>query len=925
MSFLKYYFDLSGDLTEQATLCPFPHTTASGMTYYESNPSAHVNIEKGLFHCKVCGKGYNERELIRQLLGTTLTAAIKIQRAFKNEEDLVVWNNSVTLSESSRQLAASFRISDAVMTELHLGSNTDGTIMFPAFMFDKLVDIRTYNPNHIPKAKSRRGAFAGMIIPYDLWRITDKTRWTLVCAGEKDMAVARSHGFNAITITGGELALPIFMNEFRGRNVAIVYDNDDAGKAGAIKLAATLKPIANMVKNVTLFHEVCNVTKEDITDYFNKYHMHREDLIRCLELTPEFVIPDGYMDDHRPLVTLFKASSPTYLNRLIRSNIQVVATSEQTFEIPIAAVAEKYRESDDGQDTMYAGELREWDLEEHNIQDVLYLMDHRLKEPDIRKNMLNQLLKVPLKERYVRLNSNIAAQVVHKAYVTDMFESGDDSTVSMEYLVYSIGHKLESGKKYTVTYKLTPNPHNGQELVMIVLEATQANDSVSNFKITDSVVAHLNVFTSMQGTVETKVAEMVQRVKGLLGYNGNDMLIRSLDLAYHTPLQFKLGRFTERAYLDTILVGESRVGKSSTAQALLSTYKLGMFTSLAGNSATVAGLIGGSNKTSSGFQTRAGLIPQNHRGLVIFEEFGKCNSNIVKELTDIRSSNEVRIARVSGSITLPAMVRMISLSNVKANGHDIKPIASYPNGISVIAELVGTAEDIARYDMMLVLSDKGNMTIDPFWEPMAPFETEAYMDRVRWVWSRGPEQVIISNDVGHYIMNHANELNRVYDSHIKIFGTEAWKKLARLSIAIAGYVVSTDGTYENIIVTEEHVDYAVKVFKEIYDNDTFRLKEYVEHERKYTTIDADGIATLQDLYMTAPGLLLQLEQEAATNRVTLMSAAGLNADQYNAIINRMLRNMFIRMNSMDIRPTERFRKGMASIERTIAVRRIGEL
>ena len=37
---------------------------------------------------------------------------------------------------------------------------------------------------------------------------------------------------------------------------------------------------------------------------------------------------------------------------------------------------------------------------------------------------------------------------------------------------------------------------------------------------------------------------------------------------------------------------------------------------------------------------------------------------------------EVRIARVSGSITLPAMVRMISLSNVKADGHNIKPIAT---------------------------------------------------------------------------------------------------------------------------------------------------------------------------------------------------------------------------------------------------------
>lgn len=925
MSFFSHYFELDEGTIEQAVLCPFPHTTATGVAYQETNPSAHVNIDKAVFHCKVCGRGYSEREFIRQVLNTSITSSIKLQRAFDNDEDLTEWITAVTQTPESKELAESFGITEDVQQLLHLGSNEGRPILFPVFMYDKLVDIRTYNPNGRPKVKSRRGATSGLVVPFDVWRYTDKDRWTLICAGEKDMAVARSHGFNAITITGGENALPISLSEFKGRNIAVVYDNDEAGKAGAVKLCAKLKPVAAHLKNVTAFHEVCTENKEDITDFFVKYHKTREDMIGYLEATPEFVVPEDFVDDHRPLVNLFKASSPTYLNKILRTNVQVVATSEQTFEVPTAAIAEKFKESDDGKDTMYAGEIRDWNLEEYNVQDILYLMDHKLKEPDIKKNIINKFMGIPMKEKHVTLKHKISSQVVHKAYVTDMFESGDESTVTMEYLVYSIGCKLESGKKYTVTHKLVPNPHAGQELVMIVLEATQANDSVSNFQLTDKVKRNLDVFRNLQGSIPERVNEQVQRVKGLLGYDGNDQLIRAVDLAYHTPLQFKLGRFTERAYLDLMLVGESRVGKSSTAKALLETYQLGMFTSLAGNSATVAGLIGGSNKVGGGYQTRAGLIPQNHKGLMILEEFGKCNGNIVKELTDIRSSNEVRIARVSGSLTLPAMVRMISLSNVKANGHDIKPIASYPNGISVIAELVGTAEDIARYDLMLVLSDKGNTNIDPFWEPMQPFAKEAYMDKVRWVWSRGPDQVLISENVGRYIMEKANEMNEIYDSHIKIFGTEAWKKLSRLAIAIASYCVSTDDTYENVVVNRPHVDYAVRVMQESYDNDTFRLREYVEHEKKYTTIDDDGVQTLQDLYMTAPGLLLQLEQEATTNRMTLMSAAGLTNDQYNGIVNRMLRNMFIRMGNSEIRPTERFRKGMARINRNTEVRRVGEL
>ena len=133
-------------------------------------------------------------------------------------------------------------------------------------------------------------------------------------------------------------------------------------------------------------------------------------------------------------------------------------------------------------------------------------------------------------------------------------------------------------------------------------------------------------------------------------------------------------------------------------------------------------------------------------------------------------------------------------------------------------------------------------------EPITPFEPEVYQTRIRWVWSRTTDQVIITNDVARYILTKCNELNDRYDSHIKIFGTEAWKKVARLAISIAGYLVSTDSTYENIIVNKEHVDTAIEYLISCYDNGTFKLKEYVEMEKLYNNIDDDGIARLQELY-----------------------------------------------------------------------------
>jgi hypothetical protein len=506
-----------------------------------------------------------------------------------------------------------------------------------------------------------------------------------------------------------------------------------------------------------------------------------------------------------------------------------------------------------------------------------------------------------------------------------MFETATVDVVPMEYTAYSIGLKLESGKKYMVTYKLVPHPYKGQQLIMLITAARQASDSVSNFIVDDAVKQQLAVIRNQPGTVPERIEAFTNRFKSVLGYDGNNTLIQAIDFGYHTVLQFNFGQFKNvRGYLDMIIVGESRVGKSSTAEAMRTLYGLGTFASLAGNAATVPGLIGGSNKVNGAYQTRAGIIPQNHKGLIIFEELGKSNNNIITELTDIRSSNEVRITRVSGTLTLPAIVRMVALTNVKTTDGVIKPIAAYPHGIAILTELVGTAEDIARYDVALILGDRGPQVTDPYWEAPERFDDAVYHARVRWIWSRGIDQVIIDNDVGRYIVAKANELNQTYDCHIKIFGTEAWKKVARLSISIAGYLVSTDDTYEKIIVQKEHVDYAVEFLKHIYDNGTFKLKEYAEHEKRYASIDADGVELLQDVYISCPQLLLHLEQIAQTTKNTLQAVTGLDNDKYNAQMNRLVSGLFVQFSKYDIIPTERFRIGMSRINRNTRATRVGE-
>ena len=926
-SFFEYYFsEYDFEKKETAVCCPFPHHTESGVEYQETIPSAHINLDKGVFHCKVCEKGLSEVSFISEILGCKYEAASKIASLYRDVENLHSWNQ-LKLNPRTKEICNELGISDEVIEELHLKTeNREEDIAFPVLMYGKVVDVRNYSPyNRAAKIRSRAGSTTGMVIPFDLWINTNPHTWTIICAGEKDMAVARSNGFNAITLTGGEKALPKILKPFKNRRVAICYDHDEAGIEGAKSVAAAILPYAAEVRICTGFHEICKEHGEDITDFFTKYKKTKRDLQKYIIDSPVFTPEEAAVVSKvtHPFVTLLEASQPKYIGRVVQSNIQVVATYEKAMPVPTTIHAVKLNTSgDDKYNLMQQGETRDWELCDKTCQDVLKLVDNNFTEQQIRDNT-REILGITKVERDVKIERP-TKETVYQCNVTDLFEVTTKNPQTIEFVAYVIGKRLESGKKYCITYKLTPHPFKGQQLTMIILDATEAADSITDFHLTEDNKKMLDQVKNMEGSVHDKVETLSEMAKSYIGYDGYNKLIKAIDLSFHAALQFNFNGNTERGTLDTLIVTESRIGKSSTAEALQKLYSLGTFVSLAGGNATIAGIIGGSNKVNGSFQTRAGLLPMNHRGLVIFEELAKCDKDLVKALTDTRSSGSVKITRVSGDLQLPALVRMITLSNVKSSSKNIQPIASYPNGITILVDLIGAPEDIARYDLMLVMGETGNRIIDPNWRPITPFEPEVYKTKIRWVWSRNPDQIIITRDVVEYIFKKCNELNSKYDSHIKIFGTEAWKKVARLATAIAGYVVSTDDTYEKIIVTTECVDEAVDYLISCYDNNTFKLKEYVDNERRYGDIDDDGIKLLQDIYNQSPMTIRQLSVLDKTNRMNLTSATGLDNDMYNKLMNRLVQGAFVKFDGYDIVPTERFRKGFGLIDKSGNIVRVGE-
>ena len=900
--------------------CPFPHHTSDGQPYYEDNPSAGVDISKGLFHCFTCQRGHNEVSFTAEYLGTTQQKAQEFIKTLERSTELDTWKYAVqNLKENTEMqfLLDKLGISNQVAEEMQLGYKGNG-LSIPVILFGRIFDIVTYRPGQTPKYIRKPGSMSGLILPFDEWISCNKNK-TIICAGEKDMLIARSKGLNAITFTGGETNTPsLFLNMFEGKEVYIIYDNDDAGRIGSAKLAAALFKHAKAVYNVNL-SQVCVDKGEDLWDFFMKYHKTKEDLIKIMQNTPKITQEqikelDGI---DTPLVSLHDATTPKYIGKMLRSNIQVVATTDTIFSMPTEITGTK-GDTMLERDVVPPGTQKHWTLCEQNYKDMFYLIDSNLKESKIESYILSNLLYFPSKESGIQIKkrNNIP---IYKSVVTDLVVNTSNTPLT-EFTAYSINKRLENGKKYTITYKIVPHPQDGQRLIMVIKDVEESDEFIDSFKITQDVKDSLNKFRVQNGfTFEEKFNDTIQRVKGIVDADYNDLLLTVIDLWFHSALQIQVGKATIRGYLDTLLVGESRIGKSSTVTALQEMYQLTKTVSLAGTSATIAGLIGGSNKVGGSFQTRAGLIPQNNKGGIVFEELVKCGSNIIKELTEIRSSNIVRITRVSGALELPAYVRMLTLTNPKTTNGVPKPISQYPNGIEILTDIVGTPEDIARYDLIAIFGFNAETQIDPFYTPPTPYAQIDYQTRIRWIWSRTPEQIIISKGIYTYLINQCNELNKEFDCFIKIFGIESWKKIIRLATAIAGYMVSTDPTYQKIIVEKEHIDKAIEIMRALYDNPTFKLKEFVAEERRFREFNEQDIEKLQLLYQKNNPVINLLSNSSSTTRTNLYSVSGLDAINFNRLIGELSVNNFIRMTAYDIIPTEKFFNTFKKIDKTIQI------
>jgi hypothetical protein len=236
-----------------------------------------------------------------------------------------------------------------------------------------------------------------------------------------------------------------------------------------------------------------------------------------------------------------------------------------------------------------------------------------------------------------------------------------------------------------------------------------------------------------------------------------------------------------------------------------------------------------------------------------------------------------------------------------------RTLAQYLNGIKAIQELIGHAEDISRFDLIVTLIDS-EVSSDVINSPVnatveATFTPEQLRRLCKWAWSLKPEQIKFLDKTYLSCLKWTKTLQEMYHPSIPIFKAASGRiLLARISAAIATLQFSWDG--DKLIIEPAHVEAAVDLLRLLWDKPSFGYLEYSKQEQsreELKFVDELEKSVKKNIKRDTVGFVFEdLIHIAKFTRDELKSIAGMEMYQTDDLISQMLRSRVIRNETANV-------------------------
>lgn len=918
--------------------CPFAALKHQGGK--DANPSFTANLQTGVWYCNSCQSKGNIHTLYKELYNLTseeawyqLGDALKITRPDSSKPTRPDIDIGLVSEYHSRlmRLTGPLRtmlrerrgLTDETLKEFQLGWDGD-RVTIPIYdEFNTLVNFRRYKwnstennwkvLNYVDEYDNKYGE----VRIFGIDRVVDSTVESIVWSeGEMDRLIAEQYGFACACATSGAGTWkPEWTKLFRNKKrVYIAQDNDEAGRNATAKLCEKLYRVTDVY--IINWPEDFPV-KGDITDFFVTCGMTAEDFQKLLDGATKYVDPsvtETRLADVSDAVEvhLSDSASAHLQGKRIRVPVMVSGKDSTPYICPCKIKA-SCGDAADGENkkcatcklAVHAGEMTYTiSTTDPNLMKLVKCNDKQ------QLGVLKDIMGVNPRCNYCNIEYEEFLNLEELRLIPKA-EANFGFSKEHEYVVrtgYYVGNNLKTNRRYTMVGNMYAEP-NTQYAGYLFDQALPEKDMISDFDLDDEAKNHLKLFQCAPGqTVEAKFADIHKDLERNVTYIWERLPVAyAVDLIYHTVLNFYFQeQFVKRGWGELLIIGDSGQAKTTLVERLMHHYRLGELHS--GESSKRTGLVYSMQQTNKRWFLVWGAFPLNDGGLLTIDELSGLSEDDLAVMSDVRSSG---IAKATGVITAEttSRTRAIYISNPR-NGRQLN---AETYGVNAVLKLMGKAEDVRRLDIAMSVASGDvnpalvNKSLRDIPEVRHTYTSDACNTRVLWAWSRRPEDVEITDEATQCILEAATEMGAKYSSKVPIVeAADQRLKLARLSVAAAACVCSTDEVFEKVIVKPEHVHFVVDFLNQLYCAKSFGYDKLSEQDRVTSDTSADNISKLRLKLLALPIMDFNemakiLYQLPYFSRATLEDYTGLSKDDLRMLLKFLTTNSLVDKSRGDYR------------------------
>lgn len=816
--------------------CPF---------HMEKTPSFTVNTETGEWFCHAgCGGGA-EKEFVAKYFDISNEVAKyavdyyykKNQFPFPTEDQIEGYHQ--VLCNMPRELAELLKYgwTKEIIDELHIGYD-DGRITIPVkSRTGHWVNIRRYLPVHRRISGSNNAKCLNIkklgqkrYYPYEAF----EEQQIYIVEGEKDCISARAQGLNAVTSTGGSAIPTEEILLFKDKDVVLMLDTDSTGKRNVKNYLTLLNGVASNISIVEL-------PVKDFTEYYMEYH--------SADVTP-------YLRDYQEVQQAEEAAAEAVDTSLVRSEftenyntwvklnkMSVVGVEPRIYTIPTKLkVVCKNSSCSKPCPLAFCNSADNAQCINVDSRQMLQFIDSSDSAQD---TFLRKLFGC--KSVIAEPADYVNVQKVIFQESASFIDGLDESSFESRYGIYMYtDFRLSATLKYNFEACRVTDPRSQQNYYVIrsaenvaTLHPVVNEDNFEKFR---------KVAQSSQSMLELIEAHYNEWMPAL-SIEGRPDLFGALLLTYCSVTEIPWQAGIIKGWLDVMVIGDTRTGKSQMAQRMIKTLGMGGY--INGENARRTGVIGGVQRFGDSWVITWGAIPMNDRGLLIIDEASGLEIDDIKDLSSTRSSGAVTLNKiVKGEAR--ARTRLIWLSNPRS-GKNLSDF--YWKGYGAFQEFIPVAEDQARFDLVLTAAREDVDVLDGIDSEVQP-QIDAWIDLINMAWSIPSENIIFPKNFKSKVREIAHKLNDEYGGGPLIVGVAVHEKLLRVCCAIA--VLCGDIYEGKLLVSEKHLDWTYEFFKLILEKPSFAYADYIREFKRAQSKKTENIQYIRGLLTIHPALRVLL-------------------------------------------------------------------